>query len=266
MVAQNLSPSLPVDAPVIHQEQHNLLSSITPLTLDDGHWGMGLAFTPEGWVYPVKAEILDAGAAKSSAVSGEQPVDYTPFLIELAITRPGSWPQDVVEAIAMRAMEQTQSSLIEDLMTKGSVTGSQYLVDSNTTLFGANAAVPQVAMARLYESIAAAGGEVTFYMSPGVADILGTMGLKEYDGKLYTLARGDLVVVGNYGVPGPNAGTSGTDESYIYAHLGRPVVRLGGYQIYTEIDWTTNDWVCRVERSVAVTFQPGQWLTLAKFA
>ena len=260
----NLSPSDAVDAPPVGTEEHNLLASVEAISVSDNHWEMGLKFFPEGDVHPVLAEILDVGAAKSTPSSGSGESSYIPFLIELAVKRPLGWTEAEVEAIALRALEQTQSSLIEDLLAAGSVSGSQYLADANLTLIGSDAAVPEVALARLETAIAAQGGHATIYMSPGVATILGSAYLYEVGDKLYTL-RGDLVVVGNLGNQGPGATTATTDQSYIYAHIGEPVLRLGSVQVYSAIDHTINERVVRVERTVSVVFVPNQWITLAKY-
>lgn len=267
MVATNTLHLHPVDAPQVAPEIHNLVSSAHQPGVDvENRWEAGVTFVPEG-DDTLSTHAVETGSpdAKSTAKAAPALVEARSFLIEGAWTRPsGSYTNAEIEAMAHRAMEQTQSSKIEAVLCAGDPsTTAPYLIDSNCTKLGTTAVKAAVGLGRIQAAFAAIGGHGTVYVSPLIAAVLaqGNTFVEDNDGKLYTAARGDLVIVSNMGVAGPAATATG-DDSFIYGHLGEPELRMSEIQIYLVPAADRNNTIVRVERTVSVTFAPGQWATL----
>lgn len=252
-----------IDTPVIGPPSHDLLASAYKPPLPE-HWEQGIVFPSEDITgLPASGEVVLCGATtKSDPLTCGTNVEYTPFLIEVGVERPVLYSSSQREDIARRAMERGQRSIIETRMATGSIVGNQYLGDANSTIASAGTFTPEAAIGVIQTQFATAGGQGTIYVSPLVAEALDEH-LTEVDGKLYTQARHDLVIVGNFGSVGPGDAAAAAGTSWVMGHLGVPSLLLGEIMVFEAIDWKTNQPTLRAERVAAVVWNPFQWGVLA---
>lgn len=259
-------PGFPVDAPVVGPAKHDLVRSAQKG--DAARFEDGVRFFPEGSATMSLAEYAQGSspATKSSPKTAPTEVVAPPWIIEAAWTRPVGVE---IKAFGERAMEQTESSLIELKLAEGAgSTGAPYLSDANCTTLGTTAVSPIKGVGRIQQAFALIGGHGTIYVNPLIAASLAAGDFfEEIDGKLYDVARGDLIIVGNVGAKGKGPTTAAADASYIFGHLGEPILYLSEAQVYGDgmtegIEYTTNTGIVRVEKTVVVEFNTGQWETL----
>jgi hypothetical protein len=256
-----------LDTPPIGTPSHDLLDSAD--RPDNPHnWEQGIAFvreevsgSPATGVVNVQGPTAKS-AAKTISLTNNG-AEYLPFLVEIGIDRPVlAFTNGEVTDIARRAIERGTSAIVENRQATGSVAGNQYLTDSNvTTVTGTY--IPTAAIGAIETRFAQIGGQGTIYVSPMVASYLTGDFLYEKDGKLYTITRDTLIVVGNYGNVGPGAATAAAGTQWIFGHLGRPQLFLSEVMVFDAFDQATNQPHARAERVAAVVWNPGQWATLA---
>lgn len=258
-----------IDTPPIGTPKHDLVSSAR--TPDKPHnWEQGIVFVQEPIAGTASSgRVIIQGVTTKSAQltqnSSYMGTEYEPFLIEVGVSRQEmSYSPEEQEAIARRVMERTERRIIEQRMLLGTPgTTNMFLADptTTTTIAGTNSAIQAVAI--IQTGFADAGGMGTIYVSPRVVEQMQGLLDEDSDGRLRTKIRGDLVIVGTYGVNGPWPQIAGAGTSWVFGHLGEPELFLSDAMVFDAYDQTTNTPTVRVEKVAAVVWNPGQWATLA---
>ena len=251
-----------VTAPGRTSARHSLIESANIVDEPADYWQNGLTYMPAICNGPYVTAV-DCPQNELNGAGGyecTEPIVYMPYISTVIVPRPaGIFSFEEVSALALELMPTGTSTLLASKLIygDGGLTSNKYVADEATVV--STASKPSVALGLLQDFLdESAGAHGTIYMNSKTANCLENLLVEDDRGRLVTVHRGDLVIVeGSVGYLDP-AGDDleSNTESYIFAHLGEPDVRLGQIDLFEGFDHETNVRYVRATQVVAVTFDP----------
>lgn len=197
---------------------YGLLVSAPVVNRGDVHWEQGLTWEEEPGV-DILADQGAVGAFDSCGIPDLSPDGstistgkFTPFAVWVAERCTAQYPQDVLEARALRSLNRLQGALIEKEFWTGAAAvaatpdlDNQWLTKSPVALNSSAATMPVEALARLEAQIALSiTGPAMIHCTPQTATFWYHHQLLRREGRLLLTAL-DTVVVPGAGYPGQKA-------------------------------------------------------------
>lgn len=249
-----------VNRPVLSPTQHSLVASANIVEEPDDRWHGGLTFVPYGCDTPtlVAVDCPQAEGNLSDTIVCVEDVLYMPYTATTYVRRPaGSYDFDMVSEIAIELLSNNVSPVIASRLVYGDSgeTTNPYVAEDAVDL--STPVNPVEALGALQNVLGQYGTHATIYMNPHAAAALEKQLVVADNGILYTKARGDCVVVeGTIGSFTPDGDEVDSGETYIFAHLGKPDLRMSDVEVFEGIDHATNDRYVRATQTVVATFEP----------
>jgi hypothetical protein len=263
----------PVAAPGIWTHHHGITEDGNVISTGNDRWMGGVAFTPLGCdtIHAHGGGCFSSLGEKDDAQGCTPVATFYPYVLESLV----AWSSVDMAADpkdrAREHMEVGTSAVLERLMAAGvtevaagtplTSDGFPYGTGTITGRMGTEAVGVTLAdaadlgdfdnvlaalgwiEARLMDASDHVGGGGTILMSPYVAAQLSQQ-IKEHDGRLYSEATGNPIIVGNFPM------------DRIYAVTGGIDVYLGPIEIRDLVERATNEYLVQVERLAMAVWNP----------